>query len=125
MIQQVCISIVQAPSASDGEVAVAVAGDGKLERKGLSNNPLEVFASVDMAMPKGDSLRLVADFRVVTQQLEAVPWPYHNLEQAAEFFTRASCFAILDLLRGFWQISIGGQGREAFTMVNQEGLLPP
>lgn len=45
-----------------------------------------VFDSIAMAMPKGDSLHLMADRCPVNQQLKAVPWPHPNLGQAAELF---------------------------------------
>lgn len=47
----------------------------KLERKGLVDcKQQEVFASVAMPMPKGNSVHLVAEYHAVHQQLEHC-WP--------------------------------------------------
>lgn len=97
----------------------------KLERKWLvHSNPHAGLTSDAMAMPKCNSFRLAADYRTVDQQQEAVPWPHPNLEQSVEFFSGASYSANLDLLQGFWKMTIDEEGEDAFTMVTEEEHFP-
>lgn len=91
----------------------------------VSRNPQAPFSSVAMALPKGALSWLVADYRAVTQQAESVPWPQPDLEQASLFFVSAKCFTTLELLQVFWQMPMGGESKEAFTMATQKGLFSP
>ena len=83
------------------------------------------FASVAMALPKGDTYRVVADYRAVNDQVEKVPWPHPRLEEVQGFFEGTSCWATIDLLQGYWQMSLHEDAQEAFTMVTQGGLYTP
>ena len=50
-----------------------------------------IFASVAIALPKGDTYRMVADYRAVNNQVEKVPWPHPRLEEIQGFFEGTSC----------------------------------
>ena len=49
-------------------------------------NPQATFASVAMALPKGDTYRMVADYRVANNQLGKVPLPHPRLDEVQSFF---------------------------------------
>lgn len=73
-----------------------------LEMVGLAyGNPQVVYASTTMAIPKGIYFRLVADDRVVNQEVEALRWPHPNLGYATECSKERIIFASLKLLQGF------------------------
>lgn len=61
--------------------------------KKVYSTPQVMYASVTVAMRKGVYFRLVANYRLVYSQVEAVPWPYPNLEQAAKYFEGVSYVA--------------------------------
>lgn len=58
-------------------------------------------SSVAMKLSKEATFRLVADYRVVNQQVQSVPWPQPNIRQAPLFIAGANRFSSFDLLQGF------------------------
>ena len=88
-------------------------------------NPQASCASAAMAVPKGPRYRMVADYRAANAQVELVPWPMPNLEEATAKFRGVPAFCSLDLLQGYWQMPLDPESQELFTIVLPSGLYTP
>ena len=82
-------------------------------------------ASVAMAVPKGRSYRMVADYRAANAQVELVPWPMPDLEGMASRFRGVPAFCSLDLLQGYWQMPLAEEAQNLFSIVLPSGLYTP
>lgn len=85
-------------------------------------NAQMLHAGVAVAVRKRAAFRLVASPRAVNRQVEAGPWLHPKLKQATEAFEGEIDFAALGLLRELWRVP-DEEGKEAFIMVIQEGLI--
>ena len=89
-------------------------------------NPQAVYRSVAMAFPKGfNSYRKVTDYRAVNDMIEPAVMPMINLEDKSSLFMGATAWCTLDMLQGYWQVSLGEDAHEIFTMVTPEGSFTP
>lgn len=90
----------------------------------MCNRPISVvFASVDMALPKGESFHLVRILVRNTSRLRC-RGRISTLEQAAELFAGVSYFASLDRLQGFWQIPMHMEAEEALRWWRKRDYFP-
>lgn len=77
-----------------------------------------------MVMPKGDSLGLIAEYRAVTQQPEAVAQPNSTLVKAAQFFAGVTYVSFVDFLQRLWQMSMDEEGEDVLMIGTQHWLFP-
>ena len=78
-----------------------------------------------MAIPTGsNSYRIVTDNRAVNDTIEPAAMPMLNLEDKASLFVSATAWCTLDMLQGYWQVPLGENAQEMFTMVTLEGCSP-
>ena len=89
-------------------------------------NPQAIYATVAMATFKGfNSYRMVTNYRAVNDTIEPAAMPMPNLEDKASLFAGATAWCTLDMLQGYWQVSLSEGGQEMFTVVTPEGLFTP
>ena len=89
----------------------------------LVRNIQALSASPAMAVPKRDTFRLVSDYQAVNSQVEQSPGVMPNQEDMRELLG-AKCFGKLDLLQGYWQMSLAPEAQEVF-IVTPDGLFTP
>ena len=65
-----------------------------------------VSSSPAMAVPKKDSFCLVSDYKAVNEQVEKSPGVMPNQEADMVDLLSARFFGKLDLLQGYWQMSL-------------------
>ena len=98
----------------------------QLEAAGMVfRNPQATFASVAMAVPKGDGFRMVADYRAVNQLVEQAAMPMPRLEELGMLLKGSGAFCTLDMIQGYWQTPLHESAQELFTMVTTGGLFTP
>ena len=68
-----------------------------------------VWASVAKAAPKKGGLSLASDYDVINKQTEKVPGVMPNQEAEITDLLGATCFGKLDMLQGYWQMSLAAE----------------
>ena len=100
----------------------------ELEEKGLVyRNPQATWASAAMprAKPNGRGFRMVIDLRAINNCVELSPYPLPHLERVAARLKGYSCFATIDLCKGYWQYPLAKECQEYFTFVTEDGFFTP
>ena len=88
-------------------------------------NVQAVWSSPAMAVPKGDSFRLVSDYKAVNEQVEKSPGVMPNQESDMLDLLSAKFFGKLDLLQGYWQMPLAEEAQEIFTITTPFGMYTP
>ena len=83
------------------------------------------FASVAMALQKGNAYQMVADIYAAKGQVEKGPRPHTRLEEVQVSFEGTIYWVSIDLLQGYWQTPLHEDAQNVITMVTQDGLFTP
>lgn len=91
----------------------------------VSINLRAFWASPAPCVPKRDSFRLLTHTQAVNLQMEKslAVMPFDEAEM--ENLLGAMCSSKLDLLHGYWQMSLALEAQEAFTIVTPDWLFSP
>ena len=67
----------------------------------------------------------MSDYRGVNKQIKKVPGVMRNQQAETADLRRATCFGKINMLQGYWQMSLATETQEAFTITTPEGLFTP
>lgn len=87
----------------------------------LVRNIQTVWACPAMAVPKGDTVRLISDYQMVNSQVEQSPSGMPNQENRRNLLG-AKFFGKLYLLQGYWQMPLASEAQEVFIIVTANDI---
>ena len=90
----------------------------------MFRNLQAVWSSLAMAVPNKDSFRLVSDCKAVNEQVKS-SGVMPNQEADMVDLLSARFFGKLDLLQGYWQMTLPEEAREILTITTSLGLFTP
>jgi transposase InsO family protein len=99
-----------------------------MEKAGLlRRNWAATWANPVMALPKphGRGWRLVVDLVQTNRRCEPRANTLPLMESQWEMLAGATCFASIDLHKGFWQIALAENSQEYFTIITDKGCYTP
>src|ERR1043165_9924405 len=85
----------------------------------LSKSP---YASAPVLVKKKDGFwRLAIDYRAINKNSKDFPYPLPRINEIFDQFYGATCFSVLDLARGYWQIEIDPESIQYITFITSFG----
>ena len=90
----------------------------------LVRNIQAVWASPAMAVPKKDTFRLISDYQAVNSQVEQSPGVMPHQEDMRESLG-AKCFGKMDLLQGYWQMSLAPEAQKRSSQSSRPKVCLP
>jgi hypothetical protein len=98
-----------------------------LEEAGLVyRNPNSEWAAPALIVRKPTGgLRLCVDLRGVNDATVPSVWPMPNLECVLQSLEGTTCYATLDLWKGYWQFPLAEEKQECFSFMTHEGIFTP
>jgi hypothetical protein len=99
-----------------------------MERLGLvKKNLASKWASPPLILPKAgpEKFRFTLDLRYPNSQAEQVSWPMPNMEDELASLAGSKYFATLDLMQGYWQLSLHEDSQECQSIITPDGVYTP
>ena len=92
-------------------------------KNGIAVPSTSPWASPCLLVPKDDgTMRLCTDYRRLNQVTQPDAFPVPRIDDTLDAVSGASYFTKIDLLKGFYQVPLSKQAREASAFVTPDGL---
>ena len=102
---------------------------GELLELGLVyRNPDSRWASAPHLVPKSGSAeqwRFTVDLRAVNKMTEPVAWPMPHLDTLLARLKGSTCFFVIDLCNGYWQMPLDKDSQECQSFHTEEEVVSP
>ncbi len=85
------------------------------------------WACAPLIIPKTgpEKYRLTIDLRLVNRQTVKTSWPMLNMDSAATELAGDSCFAVIGLCQGYWQLQLHPNSQECQSFITLDGVYSP
>jgi hypothetical protein len=83
------------------------------------------WSSAAMAVPKGDSFRLVQDYVRVNQVLVPISWPMPRMQESLELLVDSKYFGKFDLDNCYWQFAVEPSSRKFLSFITPDKVVTP
>jgi hypothetical protein len=83
------------------------------------------WASPAMAVPKGDSYRMVLDYVKVNDVLEPTSWPMPRVAETLEYLKHSKYFGKFDLDNCYWQFALSPESQKYLSIITPEVVVTP
>ncbi len=85
------------------------------------------WACAPLIVPKDEpeGYRFTVDLRPVNQQTVPHTWPMPNLETISTELAADTCYAIIDLCHGYWQLGLDPESQGCQSFITPDGVFTP
>ncbi len=90
-----------------------------------SFNPASQWACAPLIVRKPhtkDEFRMTVNLRPVNSQTKQIASPMSMLEVVVDHLRGATCFSLLDFIKGYWQFALDPECQEIFSFLTDTGI---
>ena len=93
----------------------------------VRKNHAATWAAAPLLLPNDSRarFRMTVDLRAVNAATENISWPMPHIDSEVVDFWNSDCFATVDFVSGYWQLSLDANPQAAHSIVTPNGIYAP